>query len=72
MTLNPTMDVHADQVFAFVLSATEPVTLRALERQTGIPSADLDRLLDELCDVGLVRRLNTVIQSYRPPAATAS
>jgi hypothetical protein len=47
-----------------VMSHGEPVTLGRLAKLTGLPAADLCGVLETLCRLRLLNRLNTLVPSY--------
>ena len=51
-------------VLEAVLGESEPVTPRRVAKLTDIPPAQLFLALETLCELGLLRRLNTVVESY--------
>jgi RIO-like serine/threonine protein kinase len=51
-------------VLQAVMSQGEPVTTSRLAKVTGLPSGQLCIALEALCELRLLRRLNTLIPSY--------
>ena len=51
-------------VLEAVMSQPEPMTAGRLARITALPPTRLCTILEALCELGLLRRLNTVIPSY--------
>jgi len=51
-------------VLQAVMSHSEPITAGRLAKVTGLPSAQLCVNLEALRELGLLRRLNTLIPSY--------
>ena len=51
-------------VLQAVLSSAEPLTAGRLAKVTGEPVDHLAAALETLCELRLVRRLNTVVPSY--------
>jgi hypothetical protein len=52
------------QVLRALAAQGIPLTLRHLHLKTGLPSADLQRILARLRTSGSVRRLNTIVESF--------
>ena len=65
-------DPRAQQVLALLGSAAGPLTLRDLHRRTEIPVSDLEAMTSDLRSAGRIRRLHTVIESYRSCVAVDS
>jgi hypothetical protein len=59
-------------VFDMVCAERAPLTARQIERRMKLPETEIGKVVDELCHVRLLRRLNTVIESYTGPAAPLS
>ena len=51
-------------VLQAVLSHGEPMTAGQLAKVTGLPSGQLCTVLEALCELRLLRRLNTLVPSY--------
>ncbi len=51
-------------VLEAVMSQSEPVTRGRIARLVPVPPAQLALALGALCDLGLLRRLNTIVESY--------
>ena len=51
-------------VLQAVMSSDEPMTANRLAKITGLPAGQLCGALDTLCELRLLRRLNTVVASY--------
>lgn len=59
-------------VFDLICGERRPLTLRQIARRMTMPEDGLGEVLDELCQLHLLRRLNTVIESYTGPAVPFS
>jgi DNA-binding IclR family transcriptional regulator len=57
-------DANELAVLATVIGRDEPLSLRGIIRQTALPAGDVETALDSLRRAGLVRRLNTLVDSY--------
>lgn len=51
-------------VFDLLWAEDRPLTRSEIERRTKMPRAELCAVIDALCEIRLVRRLNTIIESY--------
>jgi IclR helix-turn-helix domain len=51
-------------VLGAVMGQNEPLTLKRIAKLTDVPPAQLRLALDALCELGLLRRLNTIVESY--------
>jgi len=51
-------------VLEAVMGRDEPITSSRLARVTRLPHADVHLALETLCELGLLRRLKTVVASY--------
>jgi len=52
------------QVFEVIVAQDEPLTIRRLAWLTKLPAEDLRTVVENLVELRLLRRLNTVIESY--------
>ncbi len=57
-------DANERAVLAAVIGRAEPLTLREIIRLAGLPAYDVEAALAGLRRAGLVRRLNTLVESY--------
>jgi hypothetical protein len=51
-------------VLEAVLGQDEPITLKRIARLIDAPPGELHVALEALCEIGLLRRLNTIVESY--------
>jgi len=51
-------------IFEVIVSQGRPVTMRQIAWLTRLPVEDLCVVVENLCELRLLRRLNTVIESY--------
>ena len=51
-------------VLEAVMGQNEPVTVRRIAKLTDLPAGQAQGALEALCEVGLLRRLNTIVESY--------
>ncbi len=51
-----------------VCTEPEPLTVHQIERRMNLAPRQIREILDELCGIRLLRRLNTIIESYTGPA----
>jgi hypothetical protein len=55
-------------VFDLVCAERQPLTARQIGQRMALSATEISEVLDELCQVRLLRRLKTVIESYTGPA----
>jgi hypothetical protein len=53
-----------DSLLGILISADRPLTLRQIAIMADMPPADAACTLQGLCQAGVLRRLNTVIETY--------
>ena len=72
----PTQPAHLGGVhmvvFDLVCAEREPLTARQIGQRMKLSGIEVSEVVDELCRVRLLRRLNTMIESYTGPAAALS
>jgi hypothetical protein len=72
----PTQSAHLGGVhmivFDLVCAEREPLTARQIGQRMKLSSTEIAKVIDELCQVRLLRRLNTVIESYTRPTVASS
>ena len=57
-------DANELAVLAALIGRDEPLSLRGITRVTTLPAQEVERALHSLRQVGLVLRLNTLVDSY--------
>ena len=51
-------------IFEVIAAQDQPLTVRQIAWLTKLPAEDLRTVVENLCELRLLRRLNTVIESY--------
>lgn len=62
--LEPAERQSERQVIGALAAQNAPLTLRQIHLKTGVPPAEIQRIVAGLCALGSVRRWNTVIESF--------
>ena len=53
-----------DELLSILIRADRPLTEREIALRTDVSPADTASALESMCDIGVLRRLNTVIETY--------
>lgn len=68
----PLLEQAHIEVLEMVTARDEPLTKGQISRLTGLPAAEVQAVTKILCEMRLLRRLNTIIESYVGAVSTST